>query len=120
MSEGLQQDLINFLDGYAVDRDVIDSVVSEISDWQDEQEAIEYDDFLEEPAELSEHSTKYNDNAWRDYTVAELGMFVHLLVKRAEHRADIEKKTKDLNDAQNYLRMMQAHITAMRAGTDDS
>ncbi len=64
------------------------------------------------PESIIEHQSKYQNYAWRQYTVAELGQWVHLLVKRAGHRTDLAKKNKDLVEAQNYLDMMQAHILA--------
>lgn len=67
------------------------------------------------PARLAEHSHKYQDLAWRDYSIAELGDFVHLLVKRSYHRADAEKQAKDLEDAENYLAMIQSHIDSAKA-----
>ena len=66
------------------------------------------------PARLAEHAEKYTPLAWRDYSLQELGNWVHLLVKRANHRADTEKRAKDLHDAENYLEMMRAHIEAAK------
>jgi hypothetical protein len=37
-------------------------------------------------------------------------------VKRAAHRAAPARQQKDLDDAQNYLNMMQSHIDAARKG----
>lgn len=65
---------------------------------------------MDTPASLEQHAPKYQDNAWQQYTLQELGTFVHLLVKRSGHRTDVAKADKDLRDAQNYLCMMQAHI----------
>lgn len=69
---------------------------------------------LETPPSLEEHEPKYKANAWEEYTLQELGNWVHLFVKRAGHRSDTSKRDKDLTDAQNYLDMMQAHIDAAR------
>lgn len=69
---------------------------------------------LQQPASLDPHDPSYHPDAWKDYTPAELGGWVHLLIKRAGHRADAAKKTKDLDDAQNYLNLLQAHIDASR------
>jgi hypothetical protein len=60
--------------------------------------------------DLSAHEKDYQTNAWQDYTLQELGNFVHLLVKRADHRIDPVKRSKDLYDAQNYLDMMQEKL----------
>lgn len=62
------------------------------------------------PYQILEHADKYKRGAWRDYSLMELGNWVHLLVKRALHRDNPAKRNKDLDDAQNYLHMMQAHI----------
>lgn len=53
--------------------------------------------------------------SYKNYTIAELGHWVHLSVKRAGNREFSEKREKDLMDAQNYLDMMQAHIDAATA-----
>lgn len=48
------------------------------------------------------------------YTVAELGQFIHLLLKRARQypRLDVVGQASDLSDAQNYLDMIQARKDA--------
>lgn len=63
---------------------------------------------------MEEYQSGYLPEAWKFYEVQELGWFVHLLVRRSYHRSpdQVEKKLKDLKDAQNYLNMMQAHIDA--------
>jgi hypothetical protein len=66
----------------------------------------------EAPEALKEHAHKYHGGSWKEYTLAELGHWVHLFVKRAVHRSDSEKKKKDLHDARNYWRMMGAHLDA--------
>jgi len=66
------------------------------------------------PKSCEEHQPKYHNLAWMQYTLAELGQWVHLFVKRAGHRKDTVKREKDLTDAQNYLDMMQAHIDAVK------
>ncbi len=62
------------------------------------------------PKEIVPHAPKYNNNSWQDYTLQELGNWVHLFSKRATHRADPEKRQKDLVDARNYWLMMGSHI----------
>ncbi len=57
----------------------------------------------------------YKPGTWRNYDFNELGWFVHLLAKRAQHRSDPEKKAKDLYDAGRYLEMMQAKLSEMSA-----
>lgn len=59
---------------------------------------------------LQKHEEDYKPQAWEEYTLAELGNFVHLLVKRSKHRSDPEKRKKDLYDADNYLNMMRAQL----------
>jgi hypothetical protein len=70
------------------------------------------------PLSILPHSKDYKNSAWMDYTLHELGMWVHLLVKRAGHRNNPLKAKKDLEDAQNYLNMMQAHIDYVAAGLE--
>jgi len=71
-------------------------------------------DELKTPDSIEEHQPKYKSSAWKEYTLQELGMWVHLFVKRAKHRKDTQKRAKDLTDAQNYLNMMQAHLDLAR------
>jgi len=68
------------------------------------------------PDSIKPHQDKYREGAWRDYSISELGSWVHLFVKRSQHRKDAAKKDKDLQDAQNYLDMIQSHINALRGG----
>jgi hypothetical protein len=55
-----------------------------------------------------------NPQAWKTYTLAELGWWVHLIIKRAEHRLNHEERAKDLLNAENYLSMMQAKLEEAR------
>jgi len=55
---------------------------------------------------LLKHEKDYKPLSWKKYSLQELGNFVHLLAKRAGHRANPEKRKKDLYDAGNYLFMM--------------
>lgn len=68
----------------------------------------------ETPQGCVEHQPKYKAQAWEAYSLLELGAWVHLLTKRAEHRSDAAKRAKDLHDAQNYLDMMQAKLNEVR------
>ena len=72
---------------------------------------------MQGPKEIEKHQQDYKAAAWEAYTLAELGNFVHLLAKRAEHRADAAKREKDLYDAQNYLSMMQAKLNHQKEQT---
>lgn len=69
---------------------------------------------VKQPEALAAYQFHYYTSAWQQYTLQELGNWVHLFVKRAAHRSDPAKKRKDLEDAQNYLLMMQAHIDAAK------
>jgi len=63
---------------------------------------------------LNKHQKDYKPEAWKEYTFSELGNFVHLLAKRAGHRANPVKEAKDLYDAGNYLNMMELKLSALR------
>jgi len=69
------------------------------------------------PKEIKEHDKDYINKAWMQYSLDELGQWVHLLVKRAEHRTNEIKKQKDIHDARNYWRMMGAYIDAAEVET---
>jgi hypothetical protein len=73
---------------------------------------------IENPPALLAHEEDYHPEAWHEYTLAELGWWVHLLTKRAGHRKDGPKRDKDLEDAQNYLSMMQAILDAKQKESD--
>lgn len=62
---------------------------------------------------IDTHAGDYKPQAWEAYTLAELGWWVHLFAKRAEHRDNAEKRAKDLYDARNYLEMMRAKLDAL-------
>ena len=72
---------------------------------------------LSSPESIVSHEPKYLPAAWQQYSLQELGSWVHLLAARSKHRADPDKRAKDLTDAQNYLDMMQAHLDALRSGS---
>ena len=62
------------------------------------------------PEQIKEHSEDYKEDAWEDYTAGELGMFAHLLRKRATHRTNEKKAEKDRYDADNYEAMLRAKL----------
>jgi hypothetical protein len=66
-----------------------------------------------------EQKEGYYPNTWENYTLEELGMWVHLLVKRSEHRTDKTKAEKDAYDASRYLEMMQQHVIMAQANARD-
>lgn len=66
------------------------------------------------PNYLAPHEQEYLPQAYQEYTLQELGQWVHLFAKRAMHRKDTEKKKKDLYDAQNYLNMMQDKLNSFK------
>lgn len=70
---------------------------------------------LKTPGGLAEHEPKFKPDAWKAWSVQELGGIVAFFLKRATHRLDPEKRAKDLTDAQNYAAMIQAHIDAAKA-----
>ena len=59
---------------------------------------------------IEQHQKDYKEEIWKQYSLQELGNFVHLFHKRASHRSNLEKATKDLHDAKNYLWMMEAML----------
>lgn len=61
---------------------------------------------------LEAHQEDYKPKAWEMYTLQELGMWVHLFHERAIHRTEVEKATKDLHDAKNYLWMVEQKLKA--------
>lgn len=71
------------------------------------------------PEQIKKHSAKFKDGSWRNYSFQELGNFVHLLAKRANHRTDYIKATKDLDDARNYLVMMLSKLDEQQSGILD-
>jgi hypothetical protein len=64
---------------------------------------------------IEQHEQDYQPQAWEAYTLAELGWWVHLLATRSQHRANPATKAKDLEDAQNYLDMMQRKLDTLYA-----
>lgn len=60
------------------------------------------------------HQEDYSPKAWEAYSLEELGNWVHLFAKRAQHRSNFAKKDKDLHDAQNYLDMMQSILNDLK------
>ena len=69
---------------------------------------------MKTPESIQSHASDYKNGSWEGYSIDELGHWVHLLVKRSQHRIDPAKAAKDLDDAQNYLNMIQAHIDLYR------
>jgi hypothetical protein len=64
---------------------------------------------------LEAHQADYLPQAWEAYSLQELGSWVHLFAKRAEHRSNPDKRAKDMVDAQNYLDMMQRKLNSLKA-----
>jgi len=67
---------------------------------------------------LEKHQTDYKPKAYENYSVKELGDFVHLLSKRATHRSNKDKATKDIYDAKNYLTMITLKLKSIASGLD--
>ncbi|MFX0073071.1 MAG: hypothetical protein ACFFAO_18490 [Candidatus Hermodarchaeota archaeon] len=59
---------------------------------------------------IEKHQSDYKDKVWRQYTLLELGTWIHLFNKRAKHRSNPEKAKKDLYDAKNYLWMLEQKL----------
>ena len=59
---------------------------------------------------LNEHQKDYKQKAWQNYSLEELGNWIYLFSKRANHRSNIMKTKKDLHDAKNYLLMMEEKL----------
>lgn len=66
------------------------------------------------PGGCVSHQVDYKAGSWQDYTLYELGYWVYLLAVRSQHRSNLEKRAKDLYDAQNYLDMMQACLNGLK------
>ena len=61
---------------------------------------------MKTPNEIKGHAADYTNDAWKQYTIQELGQWVHLLAKRAGHRTNAEKKAKDTADVVgNWVRL---------------
>jgi len=71
------------------------------------------------PEQIKKHINKFVNGSWRNYSFQELGDFVHLLTKRANHRTDFDKAQKDLDDARNYLVMMKSKLDEQSSGILD-
>lgn len=65
---------------------------------------------MQTPEQIEEHDARFKPDAWKDYTVAELAMWSHLLRKRAAMRVEPEKAAKDIADAENYEAMLKAAL----------
>jgi hypothetical protein len=65
---------------------------------------------MQTPDQIKEHDAKFAPDAWTQYTVAELAMWVHLLRKRADMRTEPTKSAKDCADADNYEAMLRAAL----------
>lgn len=59
---------------------------------------------------IEKHEKDYKKGAYHEYSILELGMWVHLLSMRAKHRTDREKCRKDLYDADNYSTMIKQRL----------
>ena len=71
---------------------------------------------MKTPESIKSHAADYKNGSWQDYSIEELGHWVHLLVKRSQHRDNPIKAAKDLEDAQNYLNMIQARVDHAKGG----
>ncbi len=71
------------------------------------------------PPAVQAHSDGFFPDAWKEYTITELGNFIHLMVTRSLHRGSPERRAKDLYHARLFWQMMGAHLRAheLDAGT---
>jgi len=67
---------------------------------------------------LEKHQADYYAKSYEEYSFQELGNIVGFFAKRASHRTDEIKKSKDLYDAKNYLTMMQMKLEKVCSGLD--
>jgi hypothetical protein len=65
---------------------------------------------MKTPDQIKNDEPRFAADAWKDYTLAELAMWVHLLRKRAAMRTEPTKAVKDLKDADNYEAMLRAQL----------
>ena len=65
---------------------------------------------VKKKADYYEERPDFIKNTWLQYSVADLGQWVSLFLKRAFHRTDQKKRAKDIFDASQYLKMMSAHV----------
>ena len=66
------------------------------------------------PEGIKKYASRFKAGAWRNYSFIELAQWVELLTKRATHRSELEKMIKDLDDAENYLAMLNAKLAEER------
>lgn len=59
---------------------------------------------------IDEHQKDYIPDIWKEYTGEELMWWVLNLVRRSTHRKDKDKALKDLDDAKNYLWMLEEKV----------
>lgn len=110
-------ELICLLEDNNMDQCKIDRIIEICMEREEEKLKQERDGEMVDPKTPSsciEHQPKYKDGIWKEYTLMELGFWVHLFSKLAEHRTDVEKARKDLTDAQNYLDMMHEVLKAKK------
>ena len=56
---------------------------------------------------IEEHQKDYFPDAWRDYDIEEYVSWISLLAKRSTHRNNVKKAKNDLEDARNYMWMLE-------------
>lgn len=62
------------------------------------------------PEQIKEHSSKYKNKSWENYTPEQLSHWVINMGIRATHRTEEHKAKKDIQDARNYLAMLEAWL----------
>ena len=68
---------------------------------------------MKTPNEIEVHASRFKPDAWKEYTIAELAMWAHLLRKRAAMRTEMGKAAKDREDALNYEAMLKAAVAEL-------
>jgi hypothetical protein len=69
------------------------------------------------PTQIESHSHRFKNDAWRGYSMRELGDAAAFFVKRSTHRdpeSQQKRIEKDLVDATNYTSMFLEHINEAR------
>ncbi len=67
---------------------------------------------LATPASIRKHQADYRTGAWMEYTVTELAEIIAYKSKLATHYVNVPKREKALQDAHNYLDMLEAKLSA--------
>jgi len=67
---------------------------------------------LQPPKSIVKHQPDYRPGAWTEYTVGELAEIIAYKSKLATHYVNEEKRDKAIQDARNYLDMLDVKLHA--------